>query len=422
MTVRIVDRATGAIVGILALFVIAVLTGVVNAGPLDPGGSPGSTPGVRRPGTPIETLPFTINNSGHYYLTGNLIGLPGNHGITINSGNVTIDLGGFTMTGPAGSFSGVFVNNPSPNVTLRNGAIVEWDGIGIDVSNTSNAVLEDIQVLASGGVGIGADFGAKVSRCTVANSGNSGVVAGSESVISDCVLRDNGGQGLVAGEHSVIARVTASGNANGFDLSGYSMVTDCTASQNDGFGIHVGEGSVVENCTAHSNGGDGIEGSSPGVVIRDSTATENGGNGLVIGVAGVVEASTAQSNTAAGIRTEFGGVIRGNTARFNHGHGIHVGSSALVETNQLQSNGVTSGSGVLADGNANHIEGNLAVDNDVGFNIVGGFNTVIGNTARSNGAGGITDEYVLLASNVAGPILDGATVDDTTNPYANFAP
>ena len=50
MTMRIVDRATGAIVGIVAIFVIALLTGVVNAGPLDPTSGPGSTPGSRSNG------------------------------------------------------------------------------------------------------------------------------------------------------------------------------------------------------------------------------------------------------------------------------------------------------------------------------------------------------------------------------------
>ncbi len=46
--------------------------------------------------TPISSLPFTISQSGSYYLTGNL---SGTSGINVNVGNVVIDLNGFDLRG-----------------------------------------------------------------------------------------------------------------------------------------------------------------------------------------------------------------------------------------------------------------------------------------------------------------------------------
>ena len=47
--------------------------------------------------TPISALPFTISQSGSYYLTGNLDGSTG--GIDITADEVTLDLMGFAIDG-----------------------------------------------------------------------------------------------------------------------------------------------------------------------------------------------------------------------------------------------------------------------------------------------------------------------------------
>ena len=40
---------------------------------------------------------FKITQSGSYYLTGNITGVTGKHGIQIEASNVTLDLGGFRI-------------------------------------------------------------------------------------------------------------------------------------------------------------------------------------------------------------------------------------------------------------------------------------------------------------------------------------
>ena len=71
-------------------------------GSLTPPGAPAPTMKTLQqvePRTPISALPFTISNSGSYYLTANLTGAAGSDGITILASDVTLDLNGFTMTG-----------------------------------------------------------------------------------------------------------------------------------------------------------------------------------------------------------------------------------------------------------------------------------------------------------------------------------
>ena len=55
--------------------------------------------------TPILSAPFTITNSGSYYLTANLT-VSINCGITILASGVTLDLNGFTISSTAASPAG----------------------------------------------------------------------------------------------------------------------------------------------------------------------------------------------------------------------------------------------------------------------------------------------------------------------------
>src|SRR5262249_9398816 len=68
------------------------------------------------PRTPISSAPFTITDSGSYYLTTNITVNSGN-AISIATNNVTLDLNGFTISSTAASPDGsavVFVSsNPS---------------------------------------------------------------------------------------------------------------------------------------------------------------------------------------------------------------------------------------------------------------------------------------------------------------------
>jgi hypothetical protein len=52
------------------------------------------------PRTPISALPFTISSPGSYYVSGDLVVVANQHGISIDASNVTLDLGGFELVSP----------------------------------------------------------------------------------------------------------------------------------------------------------------------------------------------------------------------------------------------------------------------------------------------------------------------------------
>ena len=92
----------------LALLALATLntqlSTVFAQGTLTPPGAPAPTMKSLdqiQARTPISSLPFTITNSGAYYLTGSLSFASNANAITILA-NETIDLNGFTLFGPVG--------------------------------------------------------------------------------------------------------------------------------------------------------------------------------------------------------------------------------------------------------------------------------------------------------------------------------
>ena len=86
--------------GLVAALWMFTGTHVMGQGSLTPPGAPGETMKTLaqvEPRTPISSLPYTINESGSYYVTGNLSST--GSGIIIESSGVTVDLMGFSLTG-----------------------------------------------------------------------------------------------------------------------------------------------------------------------------------------------------------------------------------------------------------------------------------------------------------------------------------
>jgi hypothetical protein len=73
--------------------------------------------------TKIISLPYTISASGKYEVTADLTA-NGTDGIDINASNVTLDLGGFSITQLGSAATTTGVNDPSSNnVVVENGTI-----------------------------------------------------------------------------------------------------------------------------------------------------------------------------------------------------------------------------------------------------------------------------------------------------------
>ena len=188
-----------ALVLITLLAIVLMLATGVRGGPLDPGGAPGSTPGVRLPGTPISQadIPLVIDQPGLYYLTEDVYAPGALTAITINTLWVTLDLGGFAITGDMTPNSvGIGASAIGDEVAIRNGTVRQFY-LGIDVSQSLGAQLQGVTVETITARGIVLGHVAHLEDCSVSGTGEGIWVEGRYSTISDCALSYNSLNGVV---------------------------------------------------------------------------------------------------------------------------------------------------------------------------------------------------------------------------------
>ncbi len=363
----------------LSLAAVFGATGLIaHAGDLDPPAGP-ITPTMKtldevepRIAINSENTPgdadslFKITQPGSYYLTGNIAGVAGKHGIEIASSGVTLDLKGFDLVGVAGAFDGVSVTVAGlTNIAVLNGSLRSWGDEGIDMETVAATNCRVEGVLASGNTGIGISTGV---ACTISN----------------CSASANTGYGIFA--------------------SSRSTVSNCSASSNTSIGIGTGTACTVSNCSAFSNAVSGISTGS-GCTVTNCSASQNTVNGISVSSGSTVADCTARNNTLDGILCSLSCVIRGNTCMIN-------GNAA-------------DGAGIHATGDDNRIEGNNCTLADRGIDVDAAGNIIVRNTCSGN-----TLNWDVVAGNVilvvnattAGAVSgnSGGTAPGSTDPSVNF--
>ena len=192
-------------------------------------------------------FPVTISEAGSYRLTGNLS--PGsNTAIEVTASGVTIDLGGFSITGSgSGSGNGVESAISVERVIVKNGHVSQMGARGLWLFGPGSQAL-NVQA------------------------------------------HDNGSLGIQMGEHSLVEGCSARGNgADGILVSGGGIVRASTADYNGADGVTAGDGCVIEGNTATSNDGDGISGMT-GCLYKGNASRFNGVFGLrAIGASGYTQ-------------------------------------------------------------------------------------------------------------------------------------
>lgn len=380
----------------VAAAAIVVATGSLLAGPLNPPSGPIASTyktltevepriAINAINTPGNTASvFRITQPGSYYLTANVVGESGKHGIDIASSGVTLDLNGFEVIGngaASGAFDGVRTATGIKNVTVRNGHVRSWGDDGVELANIVNSI------------------GARVENVQATGNGGSGIVCSTDNGhVIQCSAVGNTGIGLAVGQGG--------------------SVLDSTAFTNGDDGIHVGFGCTITNCTSDNNTGDGIEASN-GTTISGCSFLANGGSGINIFSSITVRNCTAVSNTLYGIDADTSCHIEGCTANSNQLDGIRIGSRGVVRNNLANSNGPSEiGAGIHGIGSDTRFEGNTCNNNDFGITVDGTGNMIISNTCANN-----VQAFVFAADNFYGPIIDRRipTTVPSTPAVAGFA-
>lgn len=361
------------VLGVLAGAGVAAVAGVVVAGPLSPPAG-GISPTYKtltevepRVAVGASTTPgdddstpslYKISEPGSYYLTGNVTGVAGKHGIEIASGGVTLDLCGFSVVGVDGSLTGVKATVSENNVVLRNGVVRGWGEHGVELVvllGQRGMLVENVQSSENGGHGIRA---------------NTGVMRG-------CTATSNGSTGILVSINGSIESCTAAGNTIG--------------------GIYLGDAVVARGCTSISNGE----------------------VGFYVGVCGVLCDSVSRYNLGSGIMMSSGSTVRGCTSMGNHGHGIEVYQRGLAEGNMVTGNGLAVGeqAGIRVNGLHASVRGNTITDSEIGILVAGsGGAFVAGNTMAD-----CDTAWTLSGTNSFGPLISASGQIASTNPWANFS-
>ncbi len=360
--------------------------------------------------TPISSIPITINQPGSYYLTGNLTNAAGNNnndGIIIDAHNVTLDMGGFTLSGnnstdpnnPVQSGDdGIVVLGDQDNIYIYNGHVEYWGGDGINALNADYSIFERLTVSNNDGDGLVADFGAVITHVTAAFNTLDGIEGDDGTVIVFSTAQNNGDNGIQTSEGSHVAHSTAFDNeTDGIDVAAGSTVTNSVSSDNLIYGFDLALGGTIQMSTAYDNERTGIDVASASIV-RNNVSSLNGGD------------NTTTEQNRSGIRTFANSWIIDNKVHENDGNGIRISSTdCLVEGNSITDN---DSPGLYVTSSGSLIINNKAAGN------TGTADPVTGNPRNAN--------FEIISTSSYGPIIDVTNAGDlslvagTAHPFANF--
>ncbi len=280
-------------------------------------------------------------------LTHDLVGCTGD-GLEAGAAGITIDLGGFTISGDGGdagvrvpAFKGV------GNVTILNGTITGFaDGVRADI--TSGNHISRLNVTGNDrGINLANVDDSVIEKNTVSAS------------ILDGIRVDGGSDG------NVVQKNVLTDNVFGISVSNFSDNNLIAKNDLNGgsYGISVfsdSDGNVVEKNDVNGMTFEGIqiESQSDDTLVSKNTATDNGTDGILVEPA---------AGPFAG--APVGTILVKNTANGNGDDGIDVDSAATTVTKNTANDngnlGVDAVAGVV-DGGGNKATGNGDPDQCVG--------------------------------------------------------
>lgn len=456
--------------GLLGVAGVSALAGVAKAGPLTPPAGPVSSSGKTltdvEPRTPIGptttpgdgTATYVISQPGSYYLTGGITTTAGKAGIRIAASRVTIDLMGFTISGP-GSAGITDGGAALSDIRIHSGSVAGVGGIGISLTTSDRTRLERMTARGCAGTGFAAgqnchaeDLDADQNTATPGLAG--GISLGDQAAVVTCNARGNTGGGIRAGVDSRCEECVCTSNTGiGIEVQGAGRVERCMAGSNGGAGIsgpstigsslavsNTGRGvtttrAAIMNSTSYSNGDVGFSTGGGGTISGCVAAWQTGtAAGFSLGSVGVAESCVAYRNAGTGIAALQHGRVNNCVARGNTGHGISGDSgTCYITRNSCSDNGVFNGSlaGIWMGGVGGRIEGNLCSGNQsYGIYVTAAANVIVRNTCSTNRVnwsifsncifGTVVDRTSPGVSGMSGNGTVASTMG-TTDPFANIS-
>lgn len=316
----------------------------------------------------------TITAPGHYIVTRDFSYASGS-GVEIQANNVTLDLNGHTITGPACGTTEAAIeidtNSATQGIVIRNGRLLSGCfGILSGNTNRLSVHVEGVEVGGTTGpaVVILAAEVAEVLRCHIhdiaANgisvNGDTGSFTGriSENLVERTGLYGIAIGGMAAGEvrkNVVIDYGLGGGLQNGILLFAGSLTWGAGSNLVEGNTIRAELGdtecdgirandtspfNVIVNNVVAGGGRIGILSNAEGTRIERNTVDKIGSNGIESTGSGVrIEGNVASRNGGAGIRVTGNETrIERNVTNNNGTEGIRVGSSSAATNNHLEEN------------------------------------------------------------------------------------
>lgn len=173
----------------------------------------------------------TISEPGSYVVVRNLTAV--GDCLVITADNVTIDLGGFTLTGD-GTGEGITDNLfPRDGITVRNGTVTNF-GHGVLLLGGSGHMIEGVRAVSNAEFGLFIGSDSTVTGNTANANGSQGIRASSGSTVTGNTANENGGIGIGVGLGSTVTGNTAWGQTAGLGIigDGRNTVSGNTASEN----------------------------------------------------------------------------------------------------------------------------------------------------------------------------------------------
>ncbi len=219
------------------------------------------------PGFPCE-----ITVPGVFRLTSNLtIPDADTTALLISADDVTLDLNGFTISGPN-------VCTWSTDTSEVTCTTVEG-GVGVSADLRSRTTVLNGHVVGTGGSALRLGSFARVLDIDVAHAGYIGISAQGYAEVEGCTVELCHWTGIFAGSLSSIRRTTIRHAREGIFCSGCTILEN-TARSTESYGVVAHSGSIVRSNSVSDNRASGIRAGSGAVLVVDNVAIESSGWGL----------------------------------------------------------------------------------------------------------------------------------------------